>query len=222
MWWDADSTIYIGCTIGGGSMGTQNYRLYAIGDDGGQSVSFFFRYLSGNTDDHSVSFGIPNDETTPLPDDDAARLFTIGSSNSGNNGSYLNNISFACGGGFTGDRATGMSWGPDVRQPVSAAYSCWCYGASTSVNSTPAFSAQAGDSPFSGTTELLKVEILQGLEDDQFTGTRVLEQVPRVIGTVPFVRQGRTNFSDYTLTDDKAWLHLQNEVWVEWQGPSVL
>ena len=66
------------------------------------------------------------------------------------------------------------------------------------------------------------MNVLQGLEDDQYVGTPVLERNPRVMGTIPFLRQGRTNFATFTLTDDKAWMHMQNEIWIEWQGPAIL
>jgi hypothetical protein len=41
---------------------------------------------------------------------------------------------------------------------------------------------------------------------------------------MPFVRQGRTNFGNYTLTTDvgKSWQHLVNGVYITWGGPAVL
>lgn len=222
MFHNTSSSDYKGCTIGGGSNSTQNYRFYAVGDDTGQFVAFFYRYLAGSTDDHVVMFGIPDNEPS-VPADDAGRLFCYGSADSGNIGAYLNNITYRMGGANVGDAGVGMSFSADFGQPISATVSCWCYAYAISYNNTPAFDGLAGDNPFTGTTDLLSVNILQGTEDEQyFGGTSVLDRAPRVMGSIPFLRQGRTNFADFTLTDDKAWMHMQNEVWIDWQGPAVL
>lgn len=223
MWLDTADIVYKGTTVGGGIVtATADWRVYAIGDDTGQAVALFFRFDSGTGDDQMVILGIPDNEPAPLPDDDAERLFVFGNGDSFNSGNYLNEMSLRMGGSEAGPRSQGMSYNGTLQQPVSAEISPWVFSNANSVDDTPGYDANAADSPFSGTTELLTIEILQGISDDWYVGTPVLERVAKIMGTIPFIRQGRTNVSNFTLSDDQAWIHMRNETWVDWQGPAVL
>jgi hypothetical protein len=109
--------------------------------------------------------------------------------------------------------------------PVTACTGCWTYASGPGARGSHFYDATAGDSPWLTSTELVTVEVVAGsLNCFNQSFPRVLPLEPRVMGVVPFLRQGRTNFGEFTLTTDpgRAWQHLREGVYMPWSGPAVI
>lgn len=222
-----------GGTYGGMTPGVANnastiYRYTMLGDDGGQCVVLMMRYVSGNGRSDMLVMGLADNEPTPLPADDVSRLFAIGDGLSVNLGDYLNDISWANGRYDNSARSEGMSYGEKQGRPVSATFGAWNYLYGATVAANVLTETTAGDSPYSSSTDLLSVALFAGMAPNHTqSGTPTLFPMPyepRFLGTVPYLRQGRANFGNYTLTTDagKAWQHFRNGVFMEWGGPAVV
>lgn len=241
MYYDSSSyTLYAGGAPGmgddssvTGGLQYQN-RITFVGDDTGQGVVAFVRRefnLQGNNGARAafLAFGLPENEPTPLPVNNAARLFVIGSGQStspGNSyGNFLNDITWSVG-NITANTTT-TAQGISQTQggiPCIACPSLWTYALGAGQNGSPIWDGSAGDSPWSQSTELFVVDIAVGTAVGWTSTATGFPLEPRIIGTVPHVRAGRTNFGEFTLTTDvgRAWQHMRRGVFVTWNGPQVI
>jgi len=188
----AINTAYTNTQVGAGHI-SQPSRMTIIGDDGGQQVFVYTRATNFPTNNNGIiTFGIPDNEPTPTPPN-AKRLFCYGSAVVGD---------FGLIGLRTGKTSNvGMAW---ESSPEFAALTGWANLDGTSA-SNPMVSANAGDSPFTGSTELLPVEIWAGINTDIGLTNQtnpLFSYNQRFIGTHPLVRNGRTNFGNFTLSTE--------------------
>lgn len=224
-WYDtANGSLYGGTSPGFGNSSSSTYRWTMAGDDTGQSFIVMSRLSSGSGRSQMLIVGIPDNEPSPLPSDDVARLFVIGDGYGLNLGDYLNDISFHGGRWDTSARAEGMSFGEKQARPVSATFGAWNYLYGATIAAGVITETTAGDSPYSSSTDLLSVALFSGMKTTHTASNGAMPYEPRFIGTVPWVREGRANFGNFTLTTDagKAWQHFRNGVFMEWGGPAVV
>jgi hypothetical protein len=217
---------YTGLQVGLYSQGFANGSRVTIGgDDTGQAVVIIARPVANSFQYESMCvFGIPDNEPTPLPPTSIQRLFVLGQAGPGNYG-----ISFL----FTGSAGglAGVGFGLDQSLCTCCA-SCWSQTARTTTNQgqSPMFSGNAGDNPFINATELIPVDLVNGVLWGNAGAygigggsVRVTNQQPRTIGTIPWLRAGRSNFPTWSTTTDSlatpAWYHTINGVFLQWGGP---
>lgn len=204
-------------------------RITIIGDDTGQGVSIFVRREFDLTGPNQAfcTFGLPENEPTPLPVNNTARLFCIGSgqSTSPNNGygAFLNDISF-----FMGNIVAGpLSQGVGMTQgglPCAAATSLWTYATGVGQGGSPIFDGSASDSPWLSATEMFTIDIVVGTIINWGQAGTVLTLEPRVIGSIPNIRAGRSNFGEFSLTTDlsRSFQHMRRGLFIFWGGPLII
>ncbi len=219
------------------------YRMTLVGDDAGQGIVMIARKQFNTTQPKSflLAFGLAENEPAPLPVNNTSRLFCIGSgsSASSNNdfGNTLNNVGLSTGlvfGASFGNSYTENNTVQGVSHsvggvPVSCSPSLWMYGVGNSNFGSPGFDGSAGDSPWAQNTELFPVDLINGTVTS-FNGSTNPQQPPifpyepRMIGTIPHLRAGRSNFGEYTTTNDtnRSWQHMRNGVYITWNGPLVV
>lgn len=221
-----------------------SWRITIVGDDTGQGVVIFGRrQFTPATNisvpqDYFFACGLAENEPTPLPVNNAARLFMIGSGiSTGGNSGYgdsLNDISWSPNilfQGSFGDLNRG-NWCQGVSQtqggvPCSCVPSLWTYVSGVGQFGSPIFDGSAADSPWSGSTELFSVDALAGTFAT-WHGNAGIENVfpiePRILGTIPHLRSGRSNFGNFTVTTDSShsWMHMKRGMYVTWNGPQVI
>lgn len=198
---------YLGSTPGGGNPTIPN-RYTFVGDDGGQNVFMYTRTLGAGTNG-ILSLGIPDNEPIPnAPNTD--RAYVYGS---------LNNTDFG------GIQLRTMQSGDSVNGNIGASYrsgipelvlmASWSpiEGVHNTYNGIIAnsfmYSANASDSPFTSTTEVMPVEVWGGITTDPSLNTPIpsagfvaygLNQ--RFMGTASYLRNGRANFGNFALSSD--------------------
>jgi hypothetical protein len=189
-----DNPTYTNYTTGGGlSSSTITNRMTIVAESSGQWVFVYARSTASGANG-ILHFGIPDNE--PITTDGYNRLFCYGASINTDFGGIIlkvgtaNNIGFSC----------------RNKYPQICTLSGWANLDGTSATS-PLLSANAGDSPFTSTTELLPIEIWSGVAtnvglNDQFVPPFYLDQY--FMGTSPILRNGRTNFGDFTLSTDNV------------------
>lgn len=226
--------------IGGSGFFPVQYRITIVGDDTGQGVAMFARrqFDASSPKSYLIAFGLPENEPLPLPTNNTARLFFYGSGLSNNNsndyGNSLNNVGWSPGNVFASNGSTPDSnLGQGVSQsqggiPCSSVPSIWTYSFGSSQFGSPIFDGSASDSPWLNGTELFPVDIVNGTVAT-FSGYSSVSQTlfplePRIIGTIPHLRAGRSNFGEYALTTDAGHVfqHMRNGVYVTWNGPQVI
>jgi hypothetical protein len=222
---------YLGLTVGPYANGFINgSRITVGGDDTGQAVVLLIRNINNNNILYTWAiFGIPDNEPSPLPPNNIQRLFAI----SGGDTSYGGNYGI----GFTVSAAAACGVGFGLDESIcTSGPSLWTQTNNEQLSGTqvsPMFSVNAGDNPFLGATELLPVDIINGVLWGNAGLTSIgggaeqkVNQQPRTIGTLPLVRAGRANFADWSNTTDSstnpAWFHAINGVFLQWGGPPVI
>ena len=235
MWYNTSDLVYTGCAPGlgdgGGNIGIQT-RITIVGDDTGQGVTFYGR-IPQNTRPQPASniltFGLSENEPAPLPIYDQARLFVLGTGYIGpnyagvNDGSLLVN-STAQFNSNTYYSSVGMS-ASTVGTPTSCSASFWAYVTGTNQGFGPTFDSSASDNPFTSSTELLPIDLIQGTVGSWGAQTsNVLLYAPRNMGSIPHLKSGRANFGDFSLTTDseKKYQHLRRGLYIPWQGPNLI
>lgn len=210
---------YANATLGGANA-TVVSRATIVGDDTGQAVVMYSRVAAG-TGSPGVGLlilGIPDNE--PVPNyPNSERIFMYGSSSTTDFGTIQARFN------------AGFNAGMTVRSgvPEICAITGWANLDGTT-GTSPIYSANAGDSPFTTTTEILPFEVWGGVSTDialaipQPSSTVLFTYNQRFMGTAPFIRTGRTNFGNFTLSTDAghAWLHLQNGIYLQWNGAGGL
>lgn len=186
-----------------GGVGAQ-HRYTFIGDDTGVSVHMVARRLLNAIGPRSiyVVFGLPENEPAPLPIKDIRRLYVLASARGDVGNGQVNDVSLAA--SYT--NSVGIQGCAFHESPISAFPSALAYVTSNNQLAGPAFDASAGDSPFTSATELMPVDITAGMVYSYAGGTpsTALPLIPKCLGTIPFMRYGRANFGNYTLTTDNA------------------
>ena len=179
-------------------------RYYLVGDDTGQSVHLICRRL--NDDQNSpypffVSFGLPDNEPTPLPIKNIERLFVLASTDGDNK------ISLA-----VGNSSHRVVQGMTFRYaPISCNPSVLAYVAGNNQLKGPQFDTTAGDCPFTSSTELITVDLVAGVFGTWANSSEaVMGYYPKVIGSLPILRAGRGNFGEFTLTTDAGTWTVSN------------
>lgn len=206
MWFDTTGSVYRGSAVGigvlnGGLWTDGQWRITIVGDDDRGTVLMANR--SGTlptTNDALVVFGLPDDEEEDIEfrtdegNVKARRLFVFGTAFEGNHLTWRQ--------GFQNESLPqGMSWGV-CGSPVPAVMSSY---ADIRNVSTPARAASGrDDSVFTSTTELLDVEVIAGTLDvcQAWDDDPLFHFEPRRLGVLPLAKQGRTNFDEWTVTND--------------------
>jgi hypothetical protein len=175
-------------------------RLTMVGDDTGQSVFILARPQGGGTNG-LLTFGIPDNEPAPLQPN-SNRIFVYG----GCNGSTLDY------GGLQMKVTQATNAGFSFRDfsPEMCAIAGFVNADGVS-GTSPVYSANAGDCPFTGTTEVVPWEVWAGVLTDSAlnlpyptAGSTVYSLNQRFMGTAPYIRQGRTNFGTFALSTDNT------------------
>ncbi len=235
LWWNQPpvalaSSAYVGLVAGTGdsqgATGSWVYRHYMIGDDTGQAVGWVAYSSAGVA--FNIHFGICDNEPTPLPLDPMLRLFILGSgANAGSGtGGNLNGLHFSANTPSSSNSINGGVAFAFAGQPITATPSCWTFVSNeegTVQNAGPFLNAgmDPGDSPWTSSTDLLSVEVVAGaLSAWQTETNQAFYLEPRTMGTIPFFRQGRSNFGNFETTIDLAWLHTLNSVFMIYGGPN--
>lgn len=216
-----DSTYY-GTTCGFYPGGANQVRVYLWGDDSTGSVFGASRSVV-NGIDAMIHFGLPENEELPLPPRSAQRLFVIGANTTTNTNSITWTTQVSTG-GTPGSGRGGMSFGL-CNQPVSCTYSLYNRLVASGYSSTAARSlSTAGDNPYLAATELVSVDLMAGtiLNYANAAGTNamVLQLEGRRMGQAPIARQGRANYGYFQVATagQQLWLHLNDGVYLPWQG----
>jgi len=223
-----------GMSDGGGSIGTQ-FRVTMIGGDDGYGVAVFARRPGNGTQPTGFIcvFGLPFNEPLPLPSNPAARLFTIGTGFSGSDNfgaREINDMGLQAGPIYSIINANNVSQGMSVSPfgvPVSCSASFWAYITGGGQNTGPQLDASASDTPFISSTELLPLDLIQGTTSGWNTGTTaipVYPLAPRLMGTIPYVYEGRANFGDFSPSTDpgRSFQHMRRGLFIPWNGPNII
>lgn len=231
LYYNSNSGTYLGGAPGcGDNQGTNGhiYRHTIVGDDG-YGVVMIGRRPGNSTTPKSfiVSFGLAEVEPLPLPTNNEARLFCIGSGSGSANGDNLNDASWYPGnvGGSNLAQGVSVQANENTTTPVqvSAAVSLLTYVSGTGQQGSPMFDGSAADTPWAGATELFSVDIMTGSFAGWGSGN-VFPVTARFMGTIPHIRAGRANFTEYTLTHDttRAFQHIRRGVYIFWGGPPLV
>lgn len=169
-------------------------RMTMLGDGYGQSVFMYTRTL-GATNNGILTFGISDNEPVPTPGN-LDRLFIYGGAPTTDSGTIILRI------------GSGTNIGNCLKGgvPALSALTSWANLDGTSATS-PLLSANGGDSPFTSTTEVLPVETWSGSISDVGLNLPGLSGSSfnidhRFMGTCPNIRNGRTNFTTFTLSTE--------------------
>lgn len=241
-WADSSAAQYLGgapgMSDGGGSIGIQ-LRVTMIGGDDGYGAAVFARRPGNSTSPTSFVcvFGLPYNEPLPLPINTAARLFTIGTGFSGSDGfgtREINDMGLQAGIISSILNSNNVSQGMSVSPfgaPVMCAASFWAYITGGGQNSGPQLDGSATDTPFISSTELLPLDLVQGTlsgwnSGGFLTGTAVpaYPLAPRLMGTIPYIYEGRANFGDFSPSTDpgRSFQHMRRGLYIPWNGPNII
>ena len=203
--WDTSTAGYNTCTGLGDNAGAgPQWRCTMVGDDGGQALVYMGRRPAdaSNPDAFFITFGIPDNEPQPTPIDNTERLYALGNGAFNNLGGFrMSQGALSVGSYVNQNRIQGASF---HSVPISCSPSLWTYLNPVGQTGSPIYDASAGDCPFTSATELTSVDLVVGVVHtwNDVDNTVRLPYYPRVIGNLPFVRAGRTNFGEFSLTTD--------------------
>jgi len=230
MWYNSSSGIYSGGAPGMGSYttGVQN-RITICGDDTGQGVVFYARRQFNATNPNSaiVCFGLAENEPSPLPVNNQARLFVLGSGYTGvrsNDGGLNPSIIDYDNLNSNFGPAQGMSAAP-FGTPIACCASMWAYLSGGGQGTGPETDTFATDTPFTSTTELVPIDLVHGqLGTWSQTAGQAYPYVPRTMGTIPHLKSGRNDFGDFSPTTDfeRSYQHLRRGLYIPWYGPNII
>lgn len=215
-----------------GGTSTMLYRITMVGDTDGYGCTIFGRRPGdiANPRSYMLSYGMCDLEATPLPPNNEARLYSIGSANSQTSGNNLNDISWYPGnisnGGATTQGVTMKSSLGSFAVPVTANASLLGYAVGNGTQGSPIFDGSAGDTPWFGGVELFAVDVISGIFNTWNNSGIANYGFPffdsRFLGTIPHIREGRANYAEYSLTADQVAQHMRRGVWMLWGGPPVV
>lgn len=188
------NTIYLNTIPGLGTLSTAS-RMTMMGENSGQNVIMYTRTL-GATNNGLLAFGISDNEPVPTPSN-LDRLFVYAGAPITDSGTIILRI------------GTATNIGACLKNglPQMMALTGWANLDGTSATS-PLLSANAGDCPFTGTTELLPIENWSGSVADVGLTLPGIGSIfgidQRFMGTAPMMRNGRTNFGNFTLSSENT------------------
>ncbi len=207
------------------------YRITVVGDTDGYGVTVFGRRPGNATTPRSymLTFGMCEIEATPLPPNNEARLYSIGSGNSQTSGNNLNDISWYPGNIVNGSNTQGVAVKSSVGSfatPITATVSMLSYAFGNGQQGSPIFDGSAGDTPWFGGVELFAVDVSVGVLNTWNNSPVANYGFPfldgRFLGTIPHIREGRANYTEYSTTADLVGQHMRRGVWLLWGGPPVI
>jgi len=235
MWFNSSSNTYLGGAPGmGGSAASIQWRITIVGDDTGQGVVMYCRRQFNATGPNSTitCFGLAENEITPLPVNNQARLFVLGSGFNGGSGNRTNDGGLQFGTIDIGNPSTTIGYAQGMGAtpfgtPCALSASMWAFISGGGQGTGPQTDAFATDCPFTNSTELLPIDIMQGTLSTWNTfapPVQVYPFNPRTIGTIPHLRQGRANFGDFSPTTDfeRSHQHLRRGLYIPWYGPNII
>lgn len=196
------TTATFNATVPGQGDSTIGQRLTLVGETNGQYVAMFTRPLSGGRLYGFNIVGVPDNEPIPTPINEE-RVFAYGSTmgpSAANQepGGTLLRIATQFG-----------NVGVTMRNgaPKFMALTGWANLDGTNVT-TPIFNSNAGDCPFTGTTEILPIELWAATYADPSLSPGAVPPFQfdqSYMGTSPLFRIGRSNFSSVpTLTTEEV------------------
>lgn len=210
--------------------GSMPYRITVVGDTDGYGVSVFGRRPGNASSPRSymLSFGMCEIEATPLPPNNEARLYAMGSGNSQNGGNSLNDVSW-----YPGNIGGTVMQGVSVKSavgafaaPITATVSMLSYAFGNGQQGSPIFDGSAGDTPWFGGVELFAVDVSVGVLNTWNNSPVANYGFPfldgRFLGTIPHIREGRANYAEYNTTADLVAQHMRRGIWLLWGGPPVV
>lgn len=207
------------------------YRITIAGDTDGYGCCMFGRRPGNLTSPRSYSlyFGMCESEALPLPPNNEARLYVMGSANSQSAGGNLNDVSWYPGNIGTSAQTQGVTMKSAVGTfaiPVTANVSLLGYAIGNGSQGSPIFDGSAGDTPWFGGVELFSVDVIAGIFNTWNNSGPANFGFPaldgRFLGSIPHIREGRANFAEYTVTADQVAQHMRRGVWLLWGGPPVV
>lgn len=213
-----------------GGTSSMPYRITMVGDTDGYGMSIFGRRPGNASSPRSyyLSFGMCEIEALPLPPNTEARLYAIGSGNSQNSGNNLNDVSWypANIGGTVAQGVTMNSIVGSFATPMSCNVSLISYATGSTSQGSPIFDGSAGDTPWFGGVELFGVDLISGIFNTWNGAGPTAYGFPylegRFLGTIPHIREGRANFTEYSVTADLVAQHMRRGMWLLWGGPPVV
>jgi len=165
-----------------------------------------------------TAFGIPEDETMPLPANDVCRLFVVGQNNNAN----LDRLTWDCG-TYNSNGVAGVAYSLDMTKgPISCVMSSYTYaGNSNGGGSPPIFDSAAGNTPFLGVIAGTYGSDWYAQPSNYSDGLNV---EPRRLGRFPIARQGYSTGQVTWSTVDPAmsWFHTLLGVYLPWGGIASL
>lgn len=212
-------------------LSAEPYRITIIGDTDGYGLTVLGRRPGNATGPRSylMTLGMCESEALPLPTNNEARLFAIGSGNSQSSGNNLNDISWYPGNIGTGGTCQGITQSPafgSVAVPSALCTSLLCYAVGNSSQGSPIFDGSAGDTPWFGGVELFPADLISGTFNTWNNSAVTNYGFPftqgRFLGTIPHIREGRTNFTEFGVTADLVAQHVRRGLWMLWGGPPVV
>lgn len=234
LWWNSNDQNRcgqqpgLGNVLGFRALGQQEqFRMYMIGDDEGHGLYIAVRRPFGPVpfgvfSHWQFQIGVCEDEPTPLPVRPVRRLFVMGN-NSPSNSSQLSILNVA-----NSFHYHGLTQGFNG-QPVTANLANWSFietNAAVSLGNSgaPFYNTNGGDNPFTQAIDLLPVEVVAGFGENWYSqsNNRVHQFEPRLMGTLPWIKSGRSTLPMWSATADLGWFHLTYGVYMMWGGPAAL
>lgn len=189
-----NTSVYTNYIVGGGHA-TIPPRMTIMGDGYSKNIMVIARSQNNTTNNSIISFGLPdNEQNINSPNGD--RLFCYGGAVINDFGSLNLKISSTDNIGFSAKQGA----------LEMCSLSSWANLDGTSLTS-PLLSSNASDSVFTNTTELLPIEIWSGINTSlSLVGadTPPFFYDQRFMGTAPYLKNGRANFGDFTLTSENT------------------
>jgi hypothetical protein len=227
LYYNSNSNNYQGGSVGFGDnlnipagSGTMTYRITIVGRRPTNAVTPRSYFLT---------FGLPPTEVVPLPPNNEARLFSIGSGNSTGSGNNLNDMSWYPGNIVSSNNVQGVAMQSAFQAvpiPVTANTTLITYVIGVGQQGSPIFDGSAGESPWLGGTELFPVDVLTGVINTWNNSTAANYGFPRLegrfLGTIAHIREARANFTEFATTTDQVAQHMRRGLWILWGGPPVV
>ena len=168
-----------------------------------------------------TAFGLPEDETFPLPPSSIQRLFVIGKATTNSE----DQVDWLCG-CTTQDGTTGLAYSLDLKAgPITCVMASYVYASTQDANTNGIrYDTGAGDTPFLSATEVIPVDLIAGTWGNLYASNSAYPQVfnlePRRMGRFPIARQGRSFGQPKWSTVDtaKQWYHISNGFYLPWGG----
>jgi hypothetical protein len=219
LYFDTTSSLYQGTAIGlntrmnSTSWTSGKFSFTAIGDDVNGTTLAFCKNEDFVTGGNSlVCFGYPAEFSNEiLPKKDIINHLFIA-------GGTTQTQEITVRSGFSADsHLQGLAWsGMNTLAP------CILSQYSDSRNIVPSIRSltTANKNQFNNMTEVYNVDLVVGTLKSNLSpiAESIFRFTPKVLGTLPFLKIGRTNYANWSLTPDKSMYHLFNGIFIDWSG----